>query len=56
MFEMEWIPDIEKEMEAAGYGWFSLDNLPDDMIHDLKRFFETESRIVENLIRHFRNG
>jgi ADP-ribose pyrophosphatase YjhB (NUDIX family) len=53
MFNMEWIPDIEPEKEASGWGWFYLDDLPGDMIKDLDEFFNKDVRIVDNLIRYF---
>lgn len=53
IFDMEWIPDIETEKEASGWGWFYLDDLPEPMIPDLKDFLDKNMGIVENLIRHF---
>ena len=53
LFKQEWIPDIETEKEASGWGWFDLDNLPENMMDDLAAFFENDMRIVENLIRFF---
>ena len=53
MFKQEWLPDIETEKETDGWGWFHLDNLPDNMIGDMADFFENDSRVVENLIRYF---
>jgi len=53
IFDMEWVPDIETEKEAAGWGWFYLDDLPSPLIKDLRNFFDNDVRIVENLIRYF---
>lgn len=53
IFKYEFIPDIETEKEASGWGWFSLEDLPSPMLKDLKDFFDKDARIVENLIRYF---
>lgn len=55
MFKNEWIPDIESEHEAEDYGWFYLNDLPEDMIEDLAEYLNKNSRIINNLIKKFQD-
>jgi 8-oxo-dGTP pyrophosphatase MutT (NUDIX family) len=55
IFKFEWIPDIETEKEASGWGWFYLDDLPNPLISDFNEFITKERGIVENLIRYFQH-
>jgi RNase adaptor protein for sRNA GlmZ degradation len=49
------MPNIEQEHEASGWGWFKLDNLPEDLMPAFEQFLDKKKRIVNNLIRKFQS-
>lgn len=53
IFNEEWEPNIKAQKEAAGWGWFSLDNLPKNMMPSLSSFFNKEKELIEKIFNNY---
>ena len=50
IFRDEFIPDIEAAGEAMKYGWFDLENLPDNLLPGFKEAITKKENTVKNII------
>lgn len=55
LFDSEFTPDLEKENEAIDFGWFYLDELPEDLHPGVIEMFEDSKNTLQNVICFFYN-
>lgn len=55
VFESEFIPDIISEKEAASWGWFSLDELPENVMEPMEIFFDHKKNQLKKIVEKFKN-
>jgi len=46
LFSEKFVPDLEKGEEAIDYGWFELNNLPNNMHPGAKEFFDKKRDLI----------
>lgn len=55
LFNEEFVPDLEKEQEAVDFGWFNIDELPDDLHPGVIDMFKIKTKTIKKIITFFKN-
>jgi ADP-ribose pyrophosphatase YjhB (NUDIX family) len=55
IFGTEFIPDLESAGEADEFGWFSIDELPENLLGGFNEAITNKSKTVENIICFYTN-
>lgn len=50
IFDEEFTPDLEKGQEAIDYGWFYLDEMPEELLAGFQEAVEKKHKTLQNII------
>lgn len=50
IFSEEFIPDLESAGEASNYGWFEIDELPDNLLSGFRESIQKKQKTLKHII------
>ena len=54
IFLEEFVPDLEAAGEAMNYGWFDIDNLPEDLLPGFREAVEKKQKTLKHIIGFYK--